>query len=74
MADLIDMVKFADLNQGYKYILLLIDTFSKYVWLQLLKYNSGEKVATAFKMIITISGRSPAKLITDKGIILNYMK
>ena len=74
MADLIDMVKFADLNQGYKYILLLIDTFSKYVWLQPLKYNSGEKVAKAFKMIITISGRSPAKLITDKGIILNYMK
>ncbi|WAR21875.1 YMD3-like protein [Mya arenaria] len=30
MADLIDMVKFSDWNEGYKYILLVIDTFSKY--------------------------------------------
>ena len=74
MADLMDMVKFADLNQEYKYILLVIDTFSKYVWLQPLKYKSGEEVAKAFKKIITTSGRSPAKLITDKGILLNYMK
>ena len=32
MADLIDMVKFEEWNDGYKYILLVIDTFSKYVW------------------------------------------
>jgi hypothetical protein len=67
MADLIDMVKFADWNDGNKYILLVIDTFSKYVWLRPLKYKTGEEVARAFKDIFIKSDRSPAKLITDKG-------
>jgi len=43
MADLIDMVKFADMNGGYKYILLVIDTFSKYVWVQPLKTKPETK-------------------------------
>jgi hypothetical protein len=67
ITDLIDMVKFADWNQGYKYILLVIDTFSKYVWLQPLKYKTGEEVAKAFQKIFDTTNRSPAKLITDKG-------
>ncbi|WAR05457.1 YMD3-like protein, partial [Mya arenaria] len=67
MADLIDMVKFADWNQGFKYILLVIDTFSKYVWLQPLKYKTGDEVARAFEKIFTTYNRSPTKLITDKG-------
>ncbi|WAR26571.1 YMD3-like protein [Mya arenaria] len=52
MADLIDMV---------------IDTFSKYVWLKPLKYKTGEEVAQAFQKIFTTTSRSPAKLITDKA-------
>ncbi|WAR09981.1 YMD3-like protein [Mya arenaria] len=67
MADLIDMDKFADSNEGFKYILLLIDTFSKYVWLEPLKHKTGDEVAKAFRTIFTTSGRSPNKLITDKG-------
>jgi hypothetical protein len=61
MADSIDMVKFADLNQGFKFILLVIDTFSKYVWLQPLKHKTGEEVAQAFQKIFTSSNRSPTK-------------
>ncbi len=68
MADLIDMVKFAPFNDGYKYILLVIDTFSKYVWLRPLKSKTGGDVAGAFQDIFKISERSPAKLITDKGM------
>jgi len=68
MADLIDMVKFADRNKGFKYILLVIDTFSKYVWLQPLKSKTGEAVASAFQKIFNSTQRSPAKLITDEGM------
>lgn len=67
MADLIDMVKYANWNDGFKYILLVIDTFSKYVWLQPLKHKTGDEVAQAFQKIFNTSNRSPAKLITDKG-------
>ena len=68
MADLIDMVKFKDWNKDYKYILLVIDTFSKYVWLTPLKNKSGQAVKDAFQEILQTSGRSPNKIITDKGI------
>ena len=68
MADLIDMTKYADWNKGFKYILLVIDTFSKYVWLQPLQYKSGEDVAHAFQKIFDSTKRSPVKLITDKGM------
>ena len=67
MADLIDMVKFDSWNRGYKYILLVIDTFSKYVWMQPLHNKTGDAVTKAFRQIFDSSGRSPAKLITDKG-------
>ena len=67
MADLIDMVKFKEWNDGYRYMLLVIDTFSKYVWLRPLKTKTGEAVAEAFKDIFVKTGRIPAKLMTDKG-------
>ena len=68
MADLIDMQKYGDWNDGYKYVLLVIDTFSKYVWLRPLKRKTGEEVADAFADIFNTSGRTPAKLVTDKGM------
>ena len=67
MADLIGMVKYSKWNEGNKYILLVIDTFSKYVWLRPLKNKTGRTVANAFENIFTQSGRSPGRLITDKG-------
>ena len=70
MADLIDMVKYKDWNDGYKFIVLVIDTFSKYVWLRPLKQKSGHDVAEAFQNIFHSYGRSPKKLITDKGRLI----
>lgn len=56
IADLIDMVKYAEWNQGYKYILLVIYTFLKYVWVEPLTSKTGEEVAKAFQNIFTTSG------------------
>ena len=36
-ADLMDMSYYAKQNDGYNYILMVIDIFSKYVWLRPLK-------------------------------------
>ena len=66
MIDLIDMVKFEELIDGYKYILLVIDMFFRYVWLRPFKTKTGEAVAEAFKDIFAKTGRIPAKLMTDK--------
>lgn len=54
-------------NNGYKYILNVIDTFSKYVWAIPLKTKSGLEVANAFESIMKQSGRIPNKLHVDQG-------
>ncbi|CAG2217713.1 unnamed protein product [Mytilus edulis] len=65
-ADLMDMVKFSKYNKEYKYVLVVIDVFSKYLWLRKLKDKKGESVATAFQDIFQ-TGRVPNKIRTDMG-------
>ena len=40
-ADLVDMSTYSKQNKGYKYLLAVIDVFSKYGWLIPLKNKSG---------------------------------
>ena len=68
-ADLMDMSKYAGKNDGATFILLVIDVFSKYVWLQPLQNKTGAETAKAFKNILQ-RGRKPGRLRTDKGNIL----
>lgn len=65
-ADLMDMTKFKKENDGVQYVLLVIDIFSKYLWMQPLKYKKGPTTARAFENILS-EGRQPTKLRTDKG-------
>ena len=64
-ADLADMKAFKDYNDGYTFLLLVIDIFSKYGWIVPLKNKKGETVAEALKNIF--EERKPEKLWTDKG-------
>ena len=64
-ADLADMKAFKKYNDGYTFLLLVIDTFSKYGWIVPLKNKKGETVAEALKNIF--EKRKPEKLWTDKG-------
>ena len=64
-ADLADMTAFKDYNDGYTFLLLVIDTFSKYGWIIPLKNKKGGTVADALKDIF--EKRKPEKLWTDKG-------
>ena len=65
-ADLMDMVKFTKSNQGVRFILVVIDVFSKYLWLRPLKDKKGLSVAKAFESIFK-EGRKPERIRTDKG-------
>lgn len=65
-ADLMDMTKFRKENDGVQYVLLVIDIFSKYLWMQPLKDKKGPTTARAFENILS-EGRQPTKLRTDKG-------
>jgi len=60
------MQAFSKDNNGMKYLLTVIDVFSKYGWIVPLKQKSGAAVAEAFQSIFS-QGRQPEKLWTDKG-------
>jgi len=64
-ADLVDMQAFSKFNRGVKYLLTVIDVFSKYGWMLPLKDKTGVSVAKALKEIF--KQRNPKNLWTDKG-------
>ena len=66
-ADLADMRALSKENEGVNFLLLVIDTFSKYGWIVPLKDKKGETIVKALKEIFKESGRRPDKLWTDKG-------
>ena len=65
-SDLVEMQKFSKWNKGYRYLLMVLDVFSKYGWIVPLKDKKGESVAAAFKSILS-EGRKPKRLWVDKG-------
>ena len=59
------MQAFSKFNRGIKYLLAVIDVFSKYGWLIPLKDKTGKSVASALKTIF--KERKPEKMWVDKG-------
>ena len=66
-ADLVEIQKYSKWNKGIKYLLTVIDVFSKYGWIEPLKDKKTERVSSAFEHIFKKSKRKPEKLWTDKG-------
>ena len=64
--DLVEMQKFSKWNKGVKYLLMVIDVFSKYGWIRGLKDKKTETVSKVFDDIFK-SKRKPQMLWTDKG-------
>ena len=63
LADLIDLHK---QNDGVKYLLVVVDAFSRYMWVKSLKTKFSKEVASAFDEIFA-EGRLPNKIRTDLG-------
>jgi transposase InsO family protein len=64
--DLADMQSMQKFNDGYCYLLVCIDVFSKYAWVVPLKNKTGPTLVEAFKVILS-SGRKLKKIMTDQG-------
>ena len=65
--DRLIMSQYVSQNKGYKYILNVIDTFSKYLFAIPLKKKTGKETSEAFARIIKTSKRCPRKLHVDRG-------
>lgn len=64
--DLAELIPYAKSNQGYKYLVMIINAFSKYGWVRAIKSKDRFEVAKAVESII--KSTTPPKLIqTDRG-------
>ena len=66
-ADLAEMESLPSKNKNVKYLLCVIDVFSKYAWVKLLKDKKGKTVLDAFIKIVNESNHKPNKLWVDQG-------
>lgn len=64
-ADLIDMQNLSKYNDNYRYLISIIDVFSKYAWVIPLKNKTQESIIAAFKSVFKL--RKPKRLHTDAG-------
>lgn len=64
--DLMDLANISKHNDGFKYVLVCIDIFSRYARIQALKSKKGLDIIEAFKTIFA-HGKKPLRLRTDKG-------
>ena len=53
-ADLVDMQSFSDYNDGVKYLLAVVDIFSKHGWMVPLKQKTGAAVAADSQSILMV--------------------
>ena len=68
MADLIDYRKFSRKNAGYKYILVVIDAFSRFAHTAPLKTKKAEDSAAAMDTIFEKYKFPPVMFASDKGL------
>ena len=54
-------------NKGFRFLLCVIDIFSKYAWVILLKDKKGVSIVNAFQKILDKSARKPNKIWVDEG-------
>ena len=66
-ADLAEMESLSTKNKRVKYLLCVIDIFTRYAWVKALKDKKGKTVLNAFIEIVKESNRKPNKLWVDQG-------
>ena len=66
-ADLIEMESLPTLNKSVKYLLCVIDVFTKYAWVKPLKGKKCKRVLNAFIEIVNESNCKLNKLWADQG-------
>ena len=63
--DLLDMQKCSKENDGYRYICVIIDCFSRYVWVKPLKNKTGK--ATVKALALLLMNERPKLIQADQG-------
>ena len=66
--DILDLKDYGpENNRGYRYVLVVIDNFSKFGWTSPLKNKNAQTIKDSFENILINSKRSPNLIETDRG-------
>ena len=65
--DLAAMQLISRFNKGLRFLLCVIDIFSKYAWVILSKDKKGITITNVFQKISKESNRKPSKIWADKS-------
>jgi Integrase core domain/Chromo (CHRromatin Organisation MOdifier) domain len=65
--DLVEMQEWSKQNEGFRYMLNVIDIFSKYAWSIPMKDKTGITTLNSFKQIVKTSSRIPKHIWVDQG-------
>ena len=64
--DLLSMDQFARKNNGFKYLAVFIDIFSRYIWVEPMKTKTGNEMVQVLARVFN-KGRKPMNLRMDRG-------
>ena len=66
--DILDLKDYGtENNRGYRYVLVIIDNFSKFGWTSPLKNKNAQTIKDSFENILTSSKRKPNLIESDRG-------
>ena len=65
--DLMTVINMKDFNDGYQYLLFVIDCFSRKLFLEPLKNKTGPETLKALKKVLEANKPYPRKIVSDKG-------
>ena len=65
-ADLADMQLISKFDKKFRFLLCVIDIFSKYSWVVSLKHKKGVSIKNAFQKVLNKSNGKPSKIYVDK--------
>ena len=66
--DILDLKDYGpENNRGYRYVFVIIDTFSKFVWTVPLKNKNAQTIKDSFENILINSKRRPNLIESDRG-------
>jgi len=65
--DLVDIQALAQYNDGIRYILTVVDTFTRFAFCRLLENKTGPLVLNHFKSILNEANSKPVTLVIDGG-------
>jgi hypothetical protein len=78
--DLADVSNISDENEKNKYLLIAVDVFSRFLWIEPIKTKTKQSVKNAFVEMFKKTTRRPEKIRSDKGrefnneLVRDYLK